>query len=102
MRFADAKLMNMAPGMTAIAMSASRQLSAMRTPTAITSRMIEIDGDTMAICSKPVVVSMSPVRRDRMPPVFMSQSFGSGKCSSRSNSARRSDSMTCTFSSRWR
>ena len=65
-------------------------------------RMIEIDGDTTAICSSPVVVSTSPVRRDRMPPVFMSQSFGSGRCSSRSNSERRSDSMTRVLSSRWR
>ena len=29
-----------------------------------------------------------------MPPVFMSHSFGSGRCSSRSNSERRSDSIT--------
>ena len=68
----------------------------------MSSRMTEIDGETIAICSRPVVVSTSPVRRDRMPPVFMSQSFGSGRCSSRSNSERRSDSMTRVFSSRWR
>src|SRR5712692_9426730 len=37
----------------------------------------------VAICMRPVVVSMSPVRRDRMPPVFMSQSRDSGRCSSR-------------------
>ena len=69
---------------------------------AITSRIPEIVGDTIAICSKPVVVSTSPVRRDRMPPVFISQSRGSGRCSSRSYSDRRSDNMTRTFSRRWR
>ena len=68
----------------------------------MTSRMSEMAGDTIAICSRPVVVSTSPVRRDRMPPVFMSQSFGSGRCSSRSNSDRRSESITRTFSSRCR
>ncbi len=70
--------------------------------TAMTSRMIESDGDTIAICKRPVVVSTSPVSRERMPPVFMSQSLGSGRCSSRSNSARRSESMTRTLSRRWR
>ena len=102
MRRADAKLMSIAPGMIAIAVSASRQFSAISTPIAISSRMIEIAGETIAICSSPVVVSTSPVRRERMPPVFMSQSFGSGRCSNRSNSARRSDSITRTFSSRCR
>ena len=56
----------------------------------------------MAICISPVVVSTSPVSRDRMPPVFMSHSFGKGRCSRRSNSARRSASITCVFSSRCR
>ena len=88
--------------MMASAVSASRQLSVSSTTTAMIRRMTEIAGDTTAICSRPVVVSTSPVRRDRMPPVFMSQSFGSGRCSRRSNSDRRSDSMTCTFSRRWR
>ena len=88
--------------MIASAVSASRQLSDSSTPTAMISRMTESDGETIAICSRPVVVSTSPVRRDRMPPVFMSHSFGSGRCSSRSNSERRSDSMTRMFSSRWR
>ena len=37
-----------------------------------------------------------------MPPVFMSHSFGSGRCSSRSKSDRRSDSITRALSSRWR
>ena len=81
------------------AMSASRQLSDSRITIAISSRMMEIDGDTIAICSSPVVVSTSPVMRDRIPPVFMSHSFGSGRCSSRSKSDRRSDSMTRTLSS---
>ena len=88
--------------MIASAVSASRQFSVSSTPTAMISRMTEIAGETTAICSSPVVVSTSPVSRDRMPPVFMSHSFGSGRCSSRSNSDRRSDSMTRTFSSRWR
>ena len=88
--------------MIASAVSASRQFSVSSTPMAMISRMTESAGDTIAICSRPVVVSTSPVRRDRMPPVFMSHSFGSGRCSSRSKSDRRSDSMTCTFSSRWR
>ena len=41
--------------------------------------MTDTAGDTMASCSRPVVVSTSPVMRDRMPPVFMSHSRGSGK-----------------------
>ena len=88
--------------MMASAVSASRQLSVSSTTTAMSRRMTETAGETTAICSSPVVVSTSPVRRDRMPPVFMSHSFGSGRCSSRSKSARRSDSMTCTFRRRWR
>ncbi len=96
------KLISITPGMIASAVSASRQFSVIRTPTAMSSRMTEMAGETIAICSRPVVVSTSPVRRDRMPPVFMSHSFGSGRCSSRSNSDRRSDSITRTFSSRWR
>ena len=102
MRRAKAKLISMTPGMMASAINASRQFSVISMPTAMSRRMIEMAGDTMAICSKPVVVSTSPVRRDRMPPVFMSHSFGSGRCSKRSNSDRRSDSMTRVFSSRWR
>ena len=70
--------------------------------TAMTSRTTEIDGDTTAICRSPVVVSTSPVMRDRIPPVFMSHSGGSGRCSSRSKSDRRSDSMTRVFRSRCR
>ena len=69
---------------------------------AMISRMTEIAGETIAICNSPVVVSTSPVSRDRMPPVFMSHSLGSGRCNNRSNSERRSESITRTFSSRWR
>ena len=83
-------------------MNASRQFSVNRTPTAMTSRISEMAGETIAICNSPVVVSTSPVSRDRMPPVFMSHSFDSGRCNSRSNSERRSDSMTRMLSSRWR
>jgi hypothetical protein len=67
----------------ASAVNASRQFSASSTTIAISSRMIDTAGDTIAICMRPVVVSMSPVRRDRMPPVFMSHSRESGRCSSR-------------------
>ena len=102
MRRAKTKLISIAPGMIASAMNASRQFSVNSTPTAMTRRMTESAGETIAICSRPVVVSTSPVRRDRMPPVFMSHSFGSGRCSSRSNSDRRSDSITRMLSSRWR
>ncbi len=102
MRRRTAKLISITPGMIARAISASRQLSSIRMPTAMSRRMIETAGETMAICKRPVVVSTSPVRRDRMPPVFMSHSLGSGRCSSRSNSERRSDSITRTLSSRWR
>ena len=86
----------------ASAVSASRQFRTSRTVTAISSRISEMAGEMTAICSSPVVVSTSPVSRDRMPPVFMSHSFGSGRWSRRSNSDRRSDSITRTFSSRWR
>ena len=96
------KLMSIAPGITSIAMIASRQFSVSRTPTAMARRMSEIDGETIALCSSPVVVSTSPVRRDRMPPVFISQSCGSGRWSSRSKSDRGASSMTCVFSRRWR
>ena len=54
--------------------------------TAMTSRSAEIAGETIAIWSSPVVVSTSPVMRDRMPPVFMSHRRGSGRCSRRSKS----------------
>ena len=101
-RRANTKLMSIAPGMTAIAIIASRQFSVSSTPIAMNSRMNEMDGETMAPCSSPVVVSTSPVSRDRMPPVFMSHSFGSGRCSSRSKSVRRSDSITCVLSRRCR
>ena len=66
------------------------------------SRMIDTEGDRTAICSSPVVVSTSPVMRERIPPVFMSHSLGSGRCRSRSNNDRRSESMTRVFNSRWR
>ena len=88
--------------MIANAVNANRQFSASSNPTAMIRRMIEMAGDMMAICKRPVVVSTSPVRRDRMPPVFMSQSLGSGRCSSRWKSDWRSDNITRTFSSRWR
>jgi hypothetical protein len=96
------KLTSMTPGTTASAVSASRQFSVNSTTTAMASRITEIAGETMAICRRPVVVSTSPVIRDRMPPVFMSQSFGSGRCSRRSKSDRRSVSITRVFSTRWR
>ena len=94
--------MSTTPGMIASAVSASCQLSENRMMTAITSRTSEIAGDMIAICSSPVVVSTSPVMRDRMPPVFMSHSRGSGRCSSLSKSARRSDSMMRVFRTFWR
>ena len=96
-RRAKMKLINITPGMIASAVNASRQLSVRRITIAIINLTSEMLGDTTAIWSRPVVVSMSPVRRERMPPVFMSHSFGSGRCSSRSNSARRSDSITFTL-----
>ena len=96
------KLISIAPGMIAIAVSASRQFNVISTLTAIIRRTTEIEGDTSAICSSPVVVSTSPVSRERMPPVFMSQSRGKGRCSKRSNNERRSESITRTFSNRWR
>ena len=96
------KLMSTAPGTIASATSASCQLSTTSTLTAITSRIMEIDGDTIASCSNPVVESMSPVRRDSTPPVFMSCSLASGRCTSRSNNEWRSDSITRVFTSRCR
>jgi hypothetical protein len=96
------KLISIAPGMTAMAIRASRQFSASSTETAINSLTTEIAGETSASCIRPVVVSTSPVSRERMPPVFMSQSLGNGRCSSRSNSDRRSDSITFTLSRRCR
>ena len=92
----------MMPGMMARAVNASRQFSENSTTTAISSRTTEIDGEMIASCSRPVVVSTSPVIRDRMPPVFMSHSVGSGRCSRRSKSDRRSASITWVFSRRWR
>ena len=62
--------------------------------TAISRRISERLGEMTAICSSPVVVSTSPVSRERMPPVFMSHSFGSGRWSRRSKSDLRSDSIT--------
>ena len=88
--------------MIAVAISARRQFSEMRITSAITSRTTEIVGDTIASCNKPVVVSTSPVSLDRMPPVFMSQRRGSGRCTSRSKIDRRSDNITRTFSRRCR
>jgi hypothetical protein len=102
MRRVKVKLSTITPGMMARPVSASRQFRTIRTVTAITRRINEMDGDTMAICRSPVVVSTSPVSRDRMPPVFMSHSFGNGRCSSRSNNDRRSVSMTRAFNSLWR
>ena len=102
MRLADVKLISTAPGMMASATSASCQFSTNSTVTAINKRMTEIDGETMAICSRPVVESTSPESRDRIPPVFMSHSFASGSRSSRSNSERRSDNITRVFTSRCR
>jgi hypothetical protein len=99
MRRVNPKLASMMPGMTARAVSASRQLSDIRMAIAMMRRIIDSDGDTTAICSSPLVVSTSPVSRDRMPPVFMSHSFESGKCRRRSNNDRRSESITFTFSS---
>ena len=96
------KLITTMPGMIAIAVKASRQLSANRMPTAMPRRRSAIEGDTIAICRKPVVVSTSPVSRDRMPPVFMSWSFASGRWSMRPNSVRRSASIRRVFRSRWR
>ncbi len=102
MRLAEMKLITMMPGTMASAVSASRQLSVIRITIATVSRITASAGDTMADCSRPVVVSTSPVSRDRMPPVFISHSCGRGRCSRRSNSARRSDSITRTLSSRCR
>ena len=101
MRLADVKLISTAPGMTASATNASCQFSTNSTVTAMTNRMTEIDGDTIAICNRPVVESTSPESRDKMPPVFMSHSVDSGKRSKRSNSERRSDSMTRVLTIRW-
>jgi hypothetical protein len=49
-----------------------------------------------AICNSPVVADVAQIGRE-MPPVFISHSFGSGMCSSRSKSERRSDSITRVF-----
>src|SRR2546425_2206344 len=66
MRRAKIKLNTMTPGMMAIAVKASCQFRAIRMTMAMTSRITEMAGDTIAICNKPVVVSTSPVSRDRM------------------------------------
>ena len=100
MRRENEKLIAITPGMIASAVSARRQFRTSSTVTAMVRRTTESAGETTAICSRPLVVSTSPVSRDRMPPVFMSHSRGSGRCSSRSNSERRSESMTRTLSSR--
>src|SRR5882672_7701963 len=63
MRFADTKLISTAPGTIASATSASFQFKANSTAIAISRRTADNDGDTIAICSSPVVVSMSPVSR---------------------------------------
>ena len=102
MRRAEMKLMSMIPGRIAIAVSASRQFSRNRMTTATINRISDTAGDTIASCSIPVVVSTSPLMRLRMPPVFMSHSRGSGRCSNRSKSARRRDSITTVLSSRCR
>jgi hypothetical protein len=62
----------MTPGTMASAASASRQFSVKSTVAAISSRITETAGETSAIWSSPVVVSTSPVSRERIPPVFMS------------------------------
>jgi hypothetical protein len=96
------KLIIITPGIMVSAAIASRQFSTVSTTTAIARRINATDGDTIAIWSSPVVVSTSPVRRDRMPPVFISHSVGSGRCSNRSNIDRRSASITRVFRMRWR
>src|SRR2546421_120802 len=88
MRRAAMKLISIAPGTTAMAVSASRQFSTSSTATATDRRMSDTTGDTSAICRRPVVVSTSPVRRDRMPPVFMSHSLESGRCRNPANNER--------------
>ena len=90
------------PGTIANAVKASRQFSAVRMPMATISRMTDTEGEMSAICNSPVVVSTSPVMRERMPPVFISHSFGSGRWSSRSNNVRRNESMTSTLTRRCR
>ena len=102
MRRAKVRLSAMIPGTMASAVSASRQFTTTRIPTAMPRRSRDSSGDTTAICSSPVVVSTSPVSRERMPPVFMSHRRGSGRWRRRSNSERRSDSMTRVFRRRWR
>ena len=102
MRFEKAKLMSMTPGTIANAIKARRQLSVSNSPMATNSLITEMTGDMKANCSRPVVVSTSPVSRERMPPVFMSQSFGSGRWSNRSNNERRNESMTFTLTRRCR
>ena len=67
------------PGMTASAVMASRQFKKNRMVTAIKSRSSDRLGDTTASCNRPEVVSMSPLRREMIPPVFMSESFCRGK-----------------------
>src|SRR5262249_62081602 len=76
------------------AISASRQFSVKRITTAIARRTRERAGETKAICKKPVVVSTSPVSRERIPPVFISQRRGNGRCRRRSYRARRKESIT--------
>ena len=88
--------------MMARAVNASRQLSTSNTTTAMLSRMTDKVGETTANCNSPVVVSTSPVSRDRIPPVLKSHSLGKGKCSNRSNSDRRRASITRVLSTRWR
>ena len=86
-------LVPMGNGNYAIENEASLQFSAIRIPTAMIRRNTDRVGEMTASCSKPVVVSTSPVSRDRMPPVFMSHSFGNGRCRKRSRSDRRSASV---------
>ena len=94
--------MSITPGMMASAVSAKRQFNWSRMTKAMTSRTTETAGETMASCINPVVVSTSPVIRDKIPPVFMSQTFGKGRRRRRSNNARRSASINRTFSNRCR
>ena len=83
-RLAKTKLIAMMPGTIASAVRASRQFREARMAKATTSRMTDTEGEMRAICNRPVVVSTSPEMRERMPPVFMSHSFGMGRLRSRS------------------
>ena len=78
------KLIRMAPGMTARAVTANRQFRKNRIVTAMTSRRAASPGEITASCSNPEVVSTSPLRRAMMPPIFSSESFCKGRYRRRS------------------